>query len=104
MTLTGRVSLLLLLGLVAVVLVRWAHRAGCWGLAVLLVSVVAVALARAGWGHRERLPVDPVRLGGSGASTLLLDQPRVPPACARWSGTPGSPSAGAREAEQPRGS
>jgi uncharacterized protein (DUF58 family) len=73
MTITGRVPLLLLLGLVAVVLRPTVGTVWLWVTAVVLVTLVDVALAPAPRGITvERLPVDRVRAGQDSASTLVV--------------------------------
>ena len=73
MTITGRVPLLLLLGLVAVVLRPTVGTVWLWVLVVVLVTGFDVAMAPS--PHRitvERLPVDRVRAGQESASTLVV--------------------------------
>jgi uncharacterized protein (DUF58 family) len=70
---TGRVPLLLLLGLVAVVLRPTVGTIWLWLLAVVVVVALDVALAPApGTISVERLPVDRVRAGQESASTLVV--------------------------------
>jgi uncharacterized protein (DUF58 family) len=73
MAITGRVPLLLLLGLVPVVLRPSVGTLWLWVLAVLLVVLLDLALAPSPGGVTvERLPVDRVRAGQDSASTLVV--------------------------------
>src|SRR4051812_38591180 len=73
MAITGRVPLLLLLGLVAVVLRPMVATMWLWLLAVVVVTALDVALApKPGRITVERMPVDRVRAGQDSASTLTL--------------------------------
>ena len=73
MAITGRVPLLLLLGLVPVVLRPSVGTVWLWVLAVLLVVLLDLALAPSPGGVTvERLPVDRVRAGQDSASTLVV--------------------------------
>src|SRR3954447_10334940 len=73
MTITGRVPLLLLLGLVAVVLRPTVGTMWLWLLAVVLVTGLDLALAPSTRRVTvERLPVDRVRAGQESASTLVV--------------------------------
>jgi uncharacterized protein (DUF58 family) len=73
MAITGRVPLLLLLGLAAVVLRPWIGTMWLWVLVVLLLVGLDVALAPSPARITvERLPVDRVRAGLESASTLAV--------------------------------
>ena len=73
MAITGRVPLLLLLGLVAVVLRPTVGTMWLWLLAVVVVTALDVVLAPKPSGITvERLPVDRVRAGQDSASTLAV--------------------------------
>src|SRR3954470_6972272 len=73
MAITGRVPLLLLLGLVAVVLRPTVATMWLWLLAVVVVTALDVALApRPSRITVERMPVDRVRAGQDSTSTLTL--------------------------------
>ncbi len=73
MSITGRVPLLLLLGLVAVVLRPTLGTMWLWVLVVVLVTGLDVLLAPSPRGITvERLPIDRVRAGQESASTLAV--------------------------------